>query len=295
MLALAQEEAKRLRHAWIGTEHLILGLLHEDAGVAARVLASLNVTLDEARDRVESIVGYGEEVTGGRRRTSGSLSRLWGSIVGYGEVVTRGWAPYTPRAKKVLELALREALQLGHDYVGAEHILLGLVRESEGVAAHALGNLGVNPDRVRSEVLVVLGKAPDPLDLVEVEIAPEVGGNRVLFQGRVEALEVHVRCGVSDEERALPQTLLVDLEYAYEALDTDDVSGVVDYGVLLEEVAGALEREEFRLLETGARRAGEHVLVRFPAVLVVTVTVTKPRVPVDRVVSGVSVEATFRR
>src|ERR671921_189646 len=107
VVVLAQEEARHFNHNYIGTEHLLLGLLREDEGVAARALGSLNVTLDEVREQVESIVGYGEEGSGGK-------------------------APVTPRSKKVLELALREALQLGHNYIGTEHILLGLVRESEG-------------------------------------------------------------------------------------------------------------------------------------------------------------------
>ncbi len=132
VVVLAQEEARHFNHNYIGTEHLLLGLLREDEGVAARALASLNVTLDEVREQVESIVGYGEEGTGGQ-------------------------APFTPRSKKVLELALREALQLGHNYIGTEHILLGLVRESEGVAARVLSNLDVDPDKVRREVVRMLG------------------------------------------------------------------------------------------------------------------------------------------
>src|ERR687892_71037 len=127
VVVLAQEEARHFNHNYIGTEHLLLGLLREDEGVAARALSSLNVTLDEVREQVESIVGYGEEGTGAQ-------------------------APFTPRSKKVLELALREALQLGHNYIGTEHILLGLVRESEGVAARVLSNLDVDPDKVRREV-----------------------------------------------------------------------------------------------------------------------------------------------
>jgi len=132
VVVLAQEEARHFNHNYIGTEHLLLGLLREDEGVAARALSSLNVTLDEVREQVESIVGYGEEGTGGQ-------------------------APFTPRSKKVLELALREALQLGHNYIGTEHILLGLVRESEGVAARVLSNLDVDPDKVRREVVRMLG------------------------------------------------------------------------------------------------------------------------------------------
>ncbi|TCJ16233.1 ATP-dependent Clp protease ATP-binding subunit [Rubrobacter taiwanensis] len=132
VVVLAQEEARHFNHNYIGTEHLLLGLLREDEGVAARALASLNVTLEEVREQVESIVGYGEEGTGGQ-------------------------APFTPRSKKVLELALREALQLGHNYIGTEHILLGLVRESEGVAARVLSNLDVDPERVRRQVVQQLG------------------------------------------------------------------------------------------------------------------------------------------
>src|ERR687892_1074885 len=132
VVVLAQEEARHFNHNYIGTEHLLLGLLREDEGVAARALSSLNVTLDEVREQVESIVGYGEEGTGAQ-------------------------APFTPRSKKVLELALREALQLGHNYIGTEHILLGLVRESEGVAARVLSNLDVDPDKARREVVRMLG------------------------------------------------------------------------------------------------------------------------------------------
>jgi ATP-dependent Clp protease ATP-binding subunit ClpC len=131
-VVLAQDEARHFNHNYIGTEHLLLGLLREDEGVAAQALSSLNVTLDEVREQVESIVGYGEEGTGAQ-------------------------APFTPRSKKVLELALREALQLGHNYIGTEHILLGLVRESEGVAARVLSNLDVDPDKVRREVVRRLG------------------------------------------------------------------------------------------------------------------------------------------
>src|SRR5215218_739864 len=132
VVVLAQEEARHFNHNYIGTEHLLLGLLREDEGVAAQALYSLNVALDEVREQVESIVGYGEEGTGAQ-------------------------APFTPRSKKVLELALREALQLGHNYIGTEHILLGLVRESEGVAARVLSNLDVDPDKVRREVVRRLG------------------------------------------------------------------------------------------------------------------------------------------
>nr|MBA3472035.1 NDP-hexose 4-ketoreductase [Rubrobacter sp.] len=124
VVVLAQEEAVRFGHSYIGTEHLLLGLIREDEGVAARALGSLNVTISKVREQVESIVGYGEERMGGQ-------------------------APFTPRSKRHLEFALREALRLGHNYIGTEHILLGLVSENEGNAARVLSNLGVNPDKVR--------------------------------------------------------------------------------------------------------------------------------------------------
>ncbi len=131
VIVLAQEEARTLKHNYIGTEHLLLGLLREADGVAARVLGSLEVSLEEVRGEVARIVGEGENES-------------------------QGQIPFTPRAKKVLELALREALSLGHNYIGTEHILLGLVRESEGVAARILNDLEVDADRVRQEVMRVL-------------------------------------------------------------------------------------------------------------------------------------------
>src|SRR5919201_5238055 len=135
VVVLAQEEARHFNHNYIGTEHLLLGLLREDEGVAARALSALNVALDEVREQVESIVGYGEEGTGAQ-------------------------APFTPPAKKVLELALREALSLGHNYIGTEHILLGLVRESDGVAARVLLDLGADMDRVRAQLVKLVPGLP---------------------------------------------------------------------------------------------------------------------------------------
>ena len=131
VIVLAQEEARVLRHNYIGTEHLLLGLLREVDGVAARVLGTLEVSLEGVRGEITRIVGEGEHEA-------------------------QGQIPFTPRAKKVLELALREALSLGHNYIGTEHILLGLVRESEGVAARILTDLEVDADRVRREVMRVL-------------------------------------------------------------------------------------------------------------------------------------------
>jgi len=131
VVVLAQEEARALKHNYIGTEHLLLGLLREEEGVAARVLDGLEVSVEEVRAAVVRIVGSGEESP-------------------------QGQIPFTPRAKKVLELALREALSLGHNYIGTEHILLGLVREDEGVAARILLDLDAEPEKIRSEVMRAL-------------------------------------------------------------------------------------------------------------------------------------------
>ncbi|MHA7223963.1 ATP-dependent Clp protease ATP-binding subunit, partial [Arthrobacter sp. RHLT1-20] len=131
VVVLAQEEARLLNHNYIGTEHILLGLIHEGEGVAARALEYLGVSLGGVRGQVQEIIGQGQQAPPGH-------------------------IPFTPRAKKVLELALREALDLGHSYVGTEHILLGLIREGEGVAAQVLVRLGADPNRVRRQVLRML-------------------------------------------------------------------------------------------------------------------------------------------
>ncbi|MBN9609635.1 MAG: NDP-hexose 4-ketoreductase [Actinobacteria bacterium 69-20] len=131
VVVLAQEEARMLNHNYIGTEHILLGLIHEGEGVAAKALESLGISLDSVRSQVEEIIGQGQQAPSGH-------------------------IPFTPRAKKVLELSLREALQLGHNYIGTEHILLGLIREGEGVAAQVLVKLGADLNRVRQQVLQLL-------------------------------------------------------------------------------------------------------------------------------------------
>jgi dihydroneopterin aldolase len=268
VVTLADEEARSLGHKYVGTEHLLLGLLREQEGVAVRALEALGVAPDRVRERVVHTVGSHEVGTGDHRR------------------------PLTPRARRALELASEEALHLGHDYVGAEHLLLGLVRESKGVAAQVLYKLGVDPDGIRREVVRALDSRKKTAEGVDRAVSP----SRVMvFRTQVEGLVVQARCGVADEERARPQALRVDLDYVYEAGGEDDLLGTVDYEAVIEGVAGLLEREEFRLLETGARMVGEHILGRFPSIREVTVTVTKLQVPVAREVSGVSVEATFGR
>ncbi|MFL0579946.1 ATP-dependent Clp protease ATP-binding subunit [Dietzia sp. 179-F 9C3 NHS] len=151
VVVLAQEEARMLNHNYIGTEHILLGLIHEGEGVAAKALESLGISLEAVRSQVEEIIGQGQQAPSGH-------------------------IPFTPRAKKVLELSLREALQLGHNYIGTEHILLGLIREGEGVAAQVLVKLGADLTRVRQQVIQLLsgyqGKE------AEAAGAPSGGGGR---------------------------------------------------------------------------------------------------------------------
>jgi ATP-dependent Clp protease ATP-binding subunit ClpC len=175
VVVLAQEEARMLNHNYIGTEHLLLGLVHEGEGVAARALESLGVSLEAVRQQVEEVIGRGEELPSGH-------------------------IPFTARAKKVLELSLREAMQLGHNYIGTEHILLGLLREGDGVAAQVLVKLGADLNRVRRQVIQLLhGHAPDAMTgigsiesrLSALEqwagIAPDTGDlDRQIWQARSE-------------------------------------------------------------------------------------------------------------
>ena len=145
---LAQEEARLLNHSYIGTEHILLGLIHEGEGVAAKASSRSGISLEAVRSQVEEIIGQG-----------GS------SPVGH--------IPFTPRAKKVLELSLREALQLGHNYIGTEHILLGLIREGEGVAAQVLVKLGADSQRVRQQVIQLLSGTRPPVSGEEQRSRPQ--------------------------------------------------------------------------------------------------------------------------
>jgi ATP-dependent Clp protease ATP-binding subunit ClpC len=140
VVVLAQEEARMLNHNYIGTEHVLLGLIHEEDGVGAKALESLGISFEAVRQRVNEIVGQG------------------------GSAPT-GHIPFTPRAKRTLELSLREALELGHNYIGTEHILLGLIRVGDGVAAQVLDELGADLSRLRQEVIHLLSG--------EVEGVPE--------------------------------------------------------------------------------------------------------------------------
>jgi ATP-dependent Clp protease ATP-binding subunit ClpC len=158
VVVLAQEEARMLNHNYIGTEHILLGLARERDGVAAKALDGLNIRLDAVRREVEEIIGQGQ-------------------------AAPTGHIPFTPRAKKVLELSLREALQLGHNYIGTEHILLGLIREGEGVAAQVLQKLGADLNRVRQTVIQILSgyaagaevrKVEGGTEMMEEELAGEI-------------------------------------------------------------------------------------------------------------------------
>jgi hypothetical protein len=175
VVVLAQEEARTLKHNYIGTEHILLGLLREQEGLAARVLESLDITVERVRAQVVRIVGSGEEVPSGQ-------------------------IPFTPRAKKVLELALREALSLGHNYIGTEHILLGLVRENEGVAARILLDFDADSEKIRGQVTSMLSARGvgvrlrgeldrsrfdfDPADAFDLALRLAPLANRITFEVR---------------------------------------------------------------------------------------------------------------
>ena len=176
VVVLAQEEARMLNHNYIGTEHILLGLIHEGEGVAAKALESLGISLDAVRQQVEEIIGQGQQAPSGH-------------------------IPFTPRAKKVLELSLREALQLGHNYIGTEHILLGLIREGDGVAAQVLVKLGADLNRVRQQVLQLLhgrsAEEPVPARSAERELRllPAVKTRLEAVEQRLTAIEQRVGTG----------------------------------------------------------------------------------------------------
>jgi hypothetical protein len=189
VVVLAQDvEARRLNHDYVGTEHLLLGLLHEGEGVAARALDSLGISLDAVRQQVEEIIGQGQQAPSGR-------------------------IPFTPRAKKVLELSLRESLQLGHDYIGTEHILLGLLREGDGVAVQVLVGLGADLNRVRQQVIQLLHGHPpeEPVSARsaagELRLLPAVQARLDAVEGRLEAVErqVGIRPDTSELDEQIAQ------------------------------------------------------------------------------------------
>jgi ATP-dependent Clp protease ATP-binding subunit ClpC len=183
VVVLAQEEARILDHNYIGTEHILLGLLREGGGVAAKALESLGLHLEAVRQQVEEIIGKGQHAPSGH-------------------------IPFTPRAKKVLELSLREALQLGHDYIGTEHILLGLLSEGEGVAAQVLVRLGADLKRVRQQVIQLLhggqveaaGAGPRRLTMTREFWLTEIQNALTSIADRLTAIERHL--GMMDRPAA---------------------------------------------------------------------------------------------
>jgi len=169
VVVLAQEEARMLDHNYIGTEHILLGLIHEGEGVAAKALDSMGIGLDAVRQQVEEIIGRGQNAPPGH-------------------------IPFTPRAKKVLELSLREALQLGHTYIGTEHILLGLIREGDGVAAQVLVRLGADLHRTRQQVILLLHGYQ--AGAIRIRIRPgadPVADRLASFAARLTAIERRLR------------------------------------------------------------------------------------------------------
>ena len=164
VVVFAQDEARGLNHNWIGTEHLLLAVIREGHGVGAKALESMQISLDAARQQVESMIGRGQNPVGD------------------------GHIPFTPRAKKVLELSLREALQLGHDYIGTEHILLGLIREGDGVAAQVLVSLGCDLNRSRQQVIQLLHGHPGRQPAL-LTIGEELGDRLASMAARLAVIE----------------------------------------------------------------------------------------------------------
>jgi ATP-dependent Clp protease ATP-binding subunit ClpA len=188
VVVLAQDEARRLNHDYIGTEHLLLGLLHEGEGVAARALESLGIGLDAVRREVEQVIGRGQQAHSGH-------------------------IPFTPRGKKVLELSLRESLQLGHTYIGTEHILLGLIREGDGAAAQVLVKLGADLNRVRQQVIVLIsGQQPGHVPPREGVTVTEVQARQDAIEGRLAAIDglltvVEQRVGIQPDTTDLDEQI----------------------------------------------------------------------------------------
>ena len=198
VVVLAQEEARRLDHDYIGTEHILLGLIREGEGVAATALESMGISLDAVRQHVEEIIGRGQQAPSGH-------------------------IPFTPRAKKVLELSLREALQLGQSYIGTEHILLGLVREGNGVAAQVLVRLGADLNRVRQQVIQLVHALPaeDPARGVTVRLE--------MVEQRLTAIEQRV--GIGSDTSDLDEQLRVvrtEKEAAVDAQNFDQAASLRD-------------------------------------------------------------------
>jgi hypothetical protein len=224
VVVLAQEEARRLNHAHIGTEHLLLGLIREGEGVAARALEALGINRAAVRREVEEIVGRGQQPPPGH-------------------------IPFTPRAKKVLELSLRESNQLGHNYIGTEHILLGLLREGEGVAAQVLVKMGVDLNRVRQQVMELLrgytGDRPSAGSRERARPPDDVLARLDSLDQRLEAIERWV--GMRPDASDLGEEIVRARREKEAAIDAQDFK-----------TAAALRDKERQLLAEQDDRAQEH-------------------------------------
>jgi ATP-dependent Clp protease ATP-binding subunit ClpA len=225
VVVLAQEEARMLNHNYIGTEHILLGLIHEGEGVAARALESLGISLEAVRQQVEEIIGPGQQAPSGH-------------------------LPFTARTTKVLELSSREAAQLGHDYIGTGHILLGLIREGEGVAAQVLARLGADLNRVRQQVIWLLhgshGQEPGP-----APAGPRERGLLSAVLARVNALEARLSA-VEQRVGDGPDTGDLDQQIERVRGERQAAAGAQDY-----EQAASLRDQEKRLLAGKASRQEE--------------------------------------
>jgi hypothetical protein len=221
-VALAQEEARMLSHSYIGTEHILLGLIHEGDGVAAKALESLGISLDAVRQQVEEIIGQGQQAPSGH-------------------------IPLTPRAKKVLELSLRESQQLGHNYIGTEHLLLGLLREGDGVAAQVLVKMGADLNRVRQQVIQLLHgyQAKGPA------LARSPAGEHTLLSGVQTRLEVAEARLAALEQRVGTGPDTADLDDQIEAVRLER-RGAAD-AQKYEQAASLRDREKELLASKAAR------------------------------------------
>ena len=268
VVVLAQEEALLLNHNYIGTEHILLGLIHEGEGVAARALQATGVRLDSARSQVVEMIGRSDQSPSGH-------------------------IPFTPRAKKALELSLREALQLGHNHIGTEHVLLGLIREGDGVGAQVLEKLGADLRRVRDTVLKsIAAVAPtEPLAAGPVRGSDPVRGRGPADSIILKGLRVRARHGATEQERAAGQTFVVDVTARLDlaaAGRSDDLSETLDYGVLAEAIHRRVAGEQWNLIETVAERVADLVL-EDGRVIRAEVTVHKPEAPIAVPFEDVSV------
>jgi ATP-dependent Clp protease ATP-binding subunit ClpA len=194
---------------------------------------------------------------------------------------------FTNRARQAVVLAQEEARHFSHNYIGTEHLLLGLVRESEGVANQVLSNLGVEGDDIRAKLARMLGDEAG--QRLEEDSPPEVARNQMLFRGRVTSLQISAR--VEDQ----PQTLLVDLDYAYTVRDSGGVAEAMEHDELLDGVVACLEGKQFGSVEAGISEAGELVLHRFPTVREITISATRESALEGGATSSITVTRTFRR